>query len=171
MSMVLNAIQPVYLALLRLLALAAALSIIGFVTLIALDFALRLFAQVSLPWLNEVLEYALYLSVILSAPWLLHLNGHVRLDVADQVLSRSASRKLSVLAETTGGVVSFVMAWFGSQAAIDAFSAGTRQYKVLTIDIWWLLGAFALSMALLSIEFAFRFSRALHDLLVKGEPR
>lgn len=168
MSKLLHSIQPYFSKLLSFLALISALCIASFVVLIVLDFVLRLLSWGSLPWLNEVLEYSLYLSVILSAPWLLQINGHVRLDIADQILSDFAAGKLKVLSEIIGGGICFVMAWYGLQATIEAFEAGTKQYKVLTIEIWWLLAVFALSMFLLAVEFVFRLTRIFEDLNTKG---
>ena len=59
----------------------AALLLLAMVLLVTADIVLRNTARVGFPWANEVTEYALYLTTLLTAPWLLRRGQHVRIDM------------------------------------------------------------------------------------------
>ena len=65
-----------------LLAVLAALTLLAMVVLVTADIVLRNIARIGFPWANEVTEYALYLTTLLTAPWLLRRGQHVRIDMA-----------------------------------------------------------------------------------------
>ena len=62
--------------------------------LVTLDVVMRNVGLGTLAWVNEVSEYSLPVATLLIAPWLLHRNQHVRLDV----LLASVPKRLALLA-------------------------------------------------------------------------
>ena len=70
-----------YRGLLRAGAVAAALLLGVLALLVTGDVLARNLGLGTLPWIIEVSEYSLPLATFLVAPWLLHRNEHVRLDV------------------------------------------------------------------------------------------
>src|SRR3982750_5018585 len=64
------------------LALLAALTLLGMVVMVTADIVLRNLTRTGFPWANEVSEYALYITTLLTAPWLLRRGQHVRIDMA-----------------------------------------------------------------------------------------
>lgn len=137
-----------------------AASICAMAILITLDVGLRAFRIGNLPWLNEVAEYALYAGTFLAAPWALRLGAHVRIDIVVDGLPRRASRSLEQFVDLLGGGVCAVLLYFGCVGTLEAYEFGHMQFKTITIPNWPLLSVFALSMLLLTIEFALRFARA-----------
>ena len=52
-------------------ALLAAFVLLVMVVMVTADIVLRNLTRTGFPWANEVSEYALYLTTLLTAPWLL----------------------------------------------------------------------------------------------------
>ena len=59
------------------LAVVAALTLLVMVVLVTADILLRNLTRTGFPWANEVSEYALYITTLLTAPWLLRRGQHV----------------------------------------------------------------------------------------------
>lgn len=148
-----------------------AASICAMAVLITLDVGLRAFRIGNLPWLNEVAEYALYAGTFLAAPWALRLGAHVRIDIIVDGLPDRASRSLEQFVDLLGGGVCTVLLYFGCVGTLEAYEFGHMQFKTITLPNWPLLSVFALSMLLLTIEFAFRFARACRPAAARGEDR
>ncbi len=72
--------------LLNALALLAALTLLAMVVMVTADIVLRNLTRTGFPWANEVSEYALYLTTLLTAPWLLRRGQHVRIDLVLTVM-------------------------------------------------------------------------------------
>ena len=148
-----------------------AASICAMAILITLDVGLRAFRIGNLPWLNEVAEYALYAGTFLAAPWALRLGAHVRIDIIVDGLPDRASRSLEQFVDLLGGGISAVFLYFGCVGTLEAYEFGHMQFKTITIANWPLLSVFALSMLLLTTEFAFRFARACRSGAARDEDR
>ena len=148
-----------------------AASICAMAILITLDVGLRAFRIGNLPWLNEVAEYALYAGTFLAAPWALRLGAHVRIDIIVDGLPDQASRSLEQFVDLLGGGISAVLLYFGCVGTLEAYEFGHMQFKTITIANWPLLSVFALSMLLLTTEFAFRFARACRSGAARDEDR
>jgi TRAP-type C4-dicarboxylate transport system permease small subunit len=115
----------------------------------------------SVPWANEVTEYALYLITMLTAPWLLRQGMHIRIDV----LLRAIPRRLAWYCEWAVDVIALgccvAIAWYGVKAALSSHAIGGMVVKVLSVPEWWLLAPLPVTFALLAIEILFRMQRLL----------
>src|SRR5882762_5204820 len=87
------------------LALLAALTLLGMVVMVTADIVLRNLTRTGFPWANEVSEYALYITTLLTAPWLLRRGQHVRIDL---VLTAMPAR-IAWLMEAAADVIGFVV--------------------------------------------------------------
>src|SRR5262245_17766696 len=76
-----NRLSDLFTKLLNPLAILAALTLLAMVVMVSADIILRNLTRTGFPWANEVSEYALYLTTLLTAPWLLHRGQHVRIDL------------------------------------------------------------------------------------------
>ena len=84
----------------------------------------------TLPWILEVSEYGLPLATFLVAPWLLHRNEHVRLDVLLTALPRPAARLLDRLSDMAVGLaVSVVFVVYGARAVSSSAQQGSLIIK------------------------------------------
>ena len=71
----------VYEGLLKGMGVLSSLIIAFMALLLSLDVFLRNNGLGNMPWLLEVTEYGLFTSTFLAAPWVLHIGGHVKVDI------------------------------------------------------------------------------------------
>ncbi|HET8728973.1 MAG TPA: TRAP transporter small permease [Alphaproteobacteria bacterium] len=129
------------------------------VVLITIDVVGRNLGLGNLPWLTEVVEYALYILTFLAAPWVLRLGSHVRMNLLSTLLPRRLALVVDVLANTAGFAVCVVLIWFGYAAADQAMVRGSLMIKTLIFPEWWLLAVMPFSLLLLALEYVLRLSR------------
>jgi len=137
-----------------------AASIGAFAILIPFDLLLRKMSWGNLPWLGEGIEYALYVGVFLSAAWVLQKGAHVRVDIIVAALPERVAVRMEIALDIVGAILCAVLCYYGVTAAIVEYVDETLPDKDLRIDNWYMMVAFALAFALLTIEFLLRVRRA-----------
>lgn len=136
---------------------AAAGIVVGLlVLLVCIDVVGRNLGVVSLPWIVELSELALPLATLLAAPWLLHRNEHVRLDVLDRMLPARTLRALHRISAAVGLAVCLAIAWYALKVIADTRAIGAMVIKSLVFPEWWLFVPLPLSFGLMALEFARR---------------
>lgn len=148
--------MKLYRAAVQAMAWAAAL-ILGAVALaVTLDVVARNLGLGATGWVVEVSEYSLPAATLLVAPWLLHRNEHVRLDILLISLPRRAARALERLADVFGILICAVFVWYGIEMIRQSGSIGSMMIKTLVFPEWWQYALVPVSFAMLGIEFARR---------------
>jgi TRAP-type transport system small permease protein len=143
------------------LATIAALLLLAMVVLVTADIVLRNTARVGFPWANEVTEYALYLTTLLTAPWLLRRGQHVRIDMMLVVVPPRLAWLMEAAADILGLAASLLLVWYGTIMTVQSARLGSITIKNLVFPEWWLLAPLPVCFALVAIEFVFRFHRLL----------
>ena len=138
------------------------LTIGGFVIAIAADLFLRLFGLGNLAGMQEIIEYALFGGVFLTAPWLLRLGAHVRVDLLLTALPRGTLILFERTIDVIGCAICIAMAWFSWVNLSNSLMFDAMLMKYFNVPEWWLLCVVLTSFVLLAIEFVFRFFRAEH---------
>lgn len=147
------------------LALAAALLLFAMVALVTADIVLRNTLRVGFAWANEITEYALYLTTLLTAPWLLRRGQHVRIDMFLVIVPPRVAWLMEALADIVGFTASLVLVWYGTIMTLQSARLGSLTIKNLVFPEWWLLAPLPVCFTLLAIEFVFRLHR------LAGAPR
>ncbi len=130
-----------------------AAGVVALITLLVCwDVVTRNLGLRSLPWINEVTEYALPIATLAAAPWLMWRNQHVRLDLLGAVLSPAAQRRVDRMASLLGLVVSLLMVWYSVRVLLDSRDAGSLVIKALVFPEWWLYVPVPFGFALLALE-------------------
>lgn len=140
-----------YRLLLEGLAAAAALLLGATALAITLDVVARNIGWGSLPWILEVSEYVLPLATFLVAPWLLHRNQHVRLDMLLRAMPW-----LERVCNVIGLAVSAVLVVYGLRTIFNSAQQGAMVLKSVVFPEWWLYAPVPLCFALLLVEFGRR---------------
>ncbi len=156
-------LSDLYGNLLNALALAGCAVLFAMMLVICADVLLRNVRIVpgvySVPWANEVTEYALYLITLLTAPWLLRRGQHIRIDV----LLRAMAARLAWYCEWACDFIAFaccaVIAFAGFEATAASMAIGSMVVKTLALPEWWLLAPLQACFVLLAIEILFRMAR------------
>lgn len=146
-----------YRAILYACAAGAAVLLGTMALLVTLDVAMRNVGLGTIAWVNEVSEYSLPVATLLVAPWLLHRNEHVRLDVLLISLPRAASRALERTCDLLGIAICAVFVWYSIRLILDSSRIGSMVVKTLAIPEWWQYALVPVSFSLLAVEFARRF--------------
>ena len=147
------------------LATFAALVLLGMVTLVTVDIVLRNGLGSGFAWANEVTEYGLYLTTLLTAPWLLRRGQHVRIDMILVIVPPRVAWLAEALGDILGFSVSALLLWYGAAMTMQSARLGSMTVKSLVFPEWWLYWPLPLCFALLAFEFVLRFHRLL------GAPR
>ncbi len=162
-SSILDRFEAAFEGMNRLIAALVALSIGVFALLIPLDLFLRKLGWGNLPWLHEGAEYGLYIGVFLSAAWVLNKGAHVRVDIVIAALPARTALRLEKALDIVGALLCAILCYWGLAGALGEYELGTLPDKDLRIPNWYMLLVFALSFALLAVEFLLRYRRAVRD--------
>lgn len=131
--------------------------------LITVDVLLRNFTLVNLSWLQEIIEYGIYIGTFVAAPWALRQGAHVRVDILLTSLPPAPAHRLGLMVEITGFVVCAALFYYGCISVWENYVTDSRQFKEFVVYDWWLLTVFAFSTLLLSVEFLLRLRRAMRE--------
>jgi TRAP-type C4-dicarboxylate transport system permease small subunit len=130
------------------------------VVLVCIDVVGRNLGVTSLPWIIELTELTLPLATLLAAPWLLHRNEHVRLDLLHNVVPARQLARLDRLVSVIGVVLCATVVWYSIRVIQDNIAIGALVMKSFVFPEWWLFVPLPLSFGLMAVEFARRVLRA-----------
>lgn len=128
--------------------------------LIPVNVALRA-GGASLYGLLDAIEYGLFVSAFLGAPWVLSRGGHVTVDIVFAAMPPRAQRVLAALTSLAGALACAIFLWFAIDAAAASYARGSMIRRAFVIPEWWVLAVMPVSMALLTIEFGRQLRTAL----------
>lgn len=120
-------------------------------------------------WTLEMAEYGLLVVGFLAAPWVLRHGDHIRVDVVLRSVGQAWFARLIVLANLIAGLTCLVLAWYGAQAALEAWERGSILFKHFRMPQWIILSIMPMGAALLAWEFFARTLRRLAGQPVPGE--
>lgn len=106
--------------------------------------------------LVELVEYALFATTFLAAPWLLRHNGHVQVDFLVTALPERMRPAVRRAGDAVGLAVCAVLLVYALRVSYSAWQGGSLVLKTMIFPEWWLFAVVAVSMALLVLEFARR---------------
>jgi TRAP-type C4-dicarboxylate transport system permease small subunit len=148
-----------------ILASVAALTLLAMVALVTADIVMRNTFGTGFAWSNEVTEYALYFTTLLTAPWLLRRGQHVRIDMALVLVPPRVAWAMEAVADILGLAATLLLVWYGLVMTVQSARLGSITIKNLVFPEWWLLAPLPVCFALLALEFVLRFHRLM------GAPR
>jgi TRAP-type C4-dicarboxylate transport system permease small subunit len=120
------------------------------------DVALHNVAGSTVNGLVELVEYALFASTFLAAPWLLRHNGHVQIDFLVTALPQRLQPGVRRVGDAVGLAVCAVLFVYAVRVTHGAWQSGSLVLKTVIFPEWWLFAVIAVSMALLMAEFVRR---------------
>ena len=120
------------------------------------DVILRNLKLANLPWVVEISEYFLYLATFLAAPWVMHQDGHTRVDLGVRLLPSMAGRATTAIADFIALLICLFLLYYGARTAIEAIRLNSLIIKQLIVPEWWLFAVIPVTGLLLTIEFLCR---------------
>ena len=120
-------------------------------------------------WVLQYTEYALLWFTFLGAAWLLREGGHIRIDTIVSRLKKKTLRKVEIIDDVLGFMVSFISFLFGTLHTIDLFQRGIMEVKGTTVAKFPLFLIIPLGGLVLSIQFGLHFFTKIRSKPGQGE--
>src|SRR4051812_26549203 len=111
--------------------LAAALMLLIMTLMIGADVLLRNIGAGGVPPANELSEDCLYLITLLTAPGLLRMGQHIRVDIILQVLPGRVAWLLEWIGDVIGFVCCLYFIWYGVNVTIASYTSASISMKTL----------------------------------------
>ena len=108
-------------------------------------------------WTLQYTEYGLLWFTFLGAAWLLREGGHIRIDTVLSRLYAPTRRKVDIINDILGFVVSVAIFWFGTLHTIDLYQRGIMEVKGVIVPKSPLFFIIPLGGLTLSIQFVRNF--------------
>lgn len=118
-------------------------------------FARNVFGE-SVRGLVDIVEYALFVTTFVAAPWVLREGAHVRVDFAVNALPPVAHRRVGHLTNAIGLAISVVLLVYSTRVTIAAWQQGSMVLKAVVFPEWWVFVVMPFSSLLFAIEFTIR---------------
>ena len=112
-------------------------------------------------WTLQYTEYGLLWFTFLGAAWLLREGGHIRIDTVLSRLYAPTRRKVDIINDILGFVVSVAIFWFGTLHTIDLYQRGIMEVKGVIVPKSPLFLIIPLGGLTLSIQFARNFLKKI----------
>ena len=146
-----------YEGLLKAMGVFSSLIIASIALLLTTDVFLRNKGLGNMPWLLEVTEYGLFASTFIAAPWVLHMGGHVKVDIFLKIFPEAISNIIQKYINIFGFIICSILFIFSLRATFDAWSIESLIIKELILKEWLLLSLIPFTTFILSLEFIFQF--------------
>ena len=146
-----------YEGLLKAMGVFSSLIIASIALLLTTDVFLRNKGLGNMPWLLEVTEYGLFASTFIAAPWVLHMDGHVKVDIFLKIFPEAISNIIQKYINIIGFIICGILFIFSLRATFDAWSIESLIIKELILKEWLLLSLIPFTTFILSLEFIFQF--------------
>jgi TRAP-type C4-dicarboxylate transport system permease small subunit len=117
------------------LALAAGVSLLFMVVLIAVGVVLRFAFALPILGINEIVQLNSVVLVMLALPWATAQGVHVRVDVLDSAIGRRGRFAGDVLSRLLSAFVLSILVWRSGAKALDALRYGDAT-NMLSLPIW-----------------------------------
>lgn len=107
---------------------------------------------------------------LLAGPYVLHIKGHVAMDIMRQKMSPETDRIFELLGIPVIVLFAGILLWYAAPLARDSWAYGETSFSAWNPPIWWTKAAVPLAMALLLAQAIAEFLRVLfRDPTLSGE--
>ncbi|HLR72446.1 MAG TPA: TRAP transporter small permease [Pseudogracilibacillus sp.] len=140
----------------RILDLTAVLArgtVVLIVLLVATEIVASNIFNYSISWVLEMTEHLLLFMTFLGTSWLLKENGHIKLDLLLNNISKKKSTVLEVINACIGFIISIILAVSGFLATWNLYVRDVSAEAVLEIPRYLLVVIVPIGFTLLSIQF------------------
>jgi TRAP-type C4-dicarboxylate transport system permease small subunit len=98
-------------------------------------------------------EYGLLYIVMLGAPWLVRIKGHVYIELLSAAVPAPVQRVMAKTVYLLCVATCAVLAWYAAETAWQAFARGDTDVRSFDMPRWPLIAVMPLSFLLMALEF------------------
>lgn len=149
-----RALIRVYDALLNLMALIAAMTLVWLMVSVVVSVAMRNVGVQPFAWLFTSAEYGLLYMTMLGAPWLVREKGHVHIELVTAALRPTLRRIVSRAIATACIAVSLILAWYGLELFLTNIERNDFDVRAYFYPRWLLTITFPIAFSFMAVEFA-----------------
>ena len=120
-------------------------------------------------WTLQYTEYGLLWFTFLGAAWLLREEGHIRIDTVISRLYPKSRRKVEIIDDILGFIVSVIIFWFGTLHTIDLYQRGIMEVKGVIVPKFPFFLIIPLGGLALSLQFVRNFLKKIRSKPGRGE--
>lgn len=117
------------------------------------DVFVRYFFNSPTIWSVDYVEYSLLFSTFLAAPWLLKIDGHVKVTFIHERLSKRTKTLVDIFNYSVGAIVCGILAWEGTMDTWESYIKGTLIVRPITIPKWVIMWVIPFGLFLLCTYF------------------
>lgn len=139
----------------------AALSLALLAAMLIAEVVATSFLAWSQPWAVEYAGYLLAATLFAGSGWALRHGGHIRVQVATDLMPAPARRLADLLATAFALGVAGLMTWACLDTAIRSFERGSLSYYPTATPLAWPQSVLAFGMATLALALLARLMRLL----------
>jgi C4-dicarboxylate transporter DctQ subunit len=120
-------------------------------------------------WTLQYTEYGLLWFTFLGAAWLLREEGHIRIDTVISRLYAPSRRKVEIIDDILGFIVSIAIFCFGTLHTVDLYQRGIMEVKGVIVPKFLFFLIIPLGGLALSIQFVRNFLKKIKSKPGRGE--
>ena len=139
----------------------AVLLIYAIVPVLLIDVVMRYAVNSPTIWGTELATLLFGPYFLLAGPYVLHLKGHVAMDLLRQKLNVRQDRLVELVNLPVIMAFCAILLWYSLPAAIDSFNYGETSFSAWNPPIWWTKAVVPLSLALMLLQAFAEFLRVL----------
>ena len=122
----------------RILFGIAALAIFAVVPMLLYEVVARYAFNAPTVWAMEASTLLFGPHFMLAGPYLLHLRGHVAVDIVSERASPRTRQVLEIFGFLVIAVFAAVLGWVSWPLAVNAFQLGETSFSAWNPPIWWI---------------------------------
>jgi C4-dicarboxylate transporter DctQ subunit len=144
--------------------------LLAFATItVVMEVVTRYFFNYSFMWVNEISEYILLYIPFLGAAWLLRSNGHITVDIIEELLSRRLRYISDIFIALVGIFICIIFVWYGAITTADVFNRDIRSLTVLQTPQVYVVIVIPVGAFVLMLEFIRKLHRTIMHVEITQE--
>jgi C4-dicarboxylate transporter DctQ subunit len=137
---------------------------------VVMEVVARYFFNYSFMWVNELSEYILLYIPFLGAAWLLRSNGHITVDIIEELMSRRIRYISDIFIAIVGIFICTVFVWYGAITTADVINRDIRSLTVFQTPQVYVVIVIPVGALILMLEFIRKLHRTItHVEITEGK--
>lgn len=147
----------------------AVLLVYAIVPVMLIDVTMRYLFNAPTVWGMELATLLFGPYFLLAGPYVLHLKGHVAMDLLRRKLGLRSDRLLELVNLPIIMIFCGILLWYSLPAAIDSWNYRETSFSAWNPPIWWTKAAVPLALALMLLQAIAEFLRTVFGIPPSGD--